>query len=818
MEFIDYAPAQVPVRIPEQHRERENKAAVALLIIGQDDATELALIAEAAPSDHIVAGMPTTDAWNLATGTPDPDLEKILRVPDPAGDPVVLPTTVTIIPEISPTSSATAYDAMSDLITHLKREGAGNVRIAELPPRSAGLAALLDGKDSEKRAAYIVRLTENAKPLTGRRPSETKGKAPASGVKVPRVVWEKGVIANYSEDDPETPTSILMEAAVRRIRTVEVWDDLNDRARDSVEQIHDLEVAVRSNGRLVESVLENIPDEHLKDPRAWLKRLPDSLGTDVNIATAAGAEKEIEGAIRAAERDLLERQAARTRTGWAEIEGEHLFMHPGGAIGENGQTHRAMSILPEAVNDLILPDPAQMTADREREVARQQLDALNEMETELFYGSCIGLMVHSIAGLGVGGTVNIAAEAGAGKTTVLEALGGWAGPHFGHGGEPMGTFDGSVPLVRELGLGLHDFFTTIDDSRERTTEKGNANQADAIDQISRRGYKGGAAGHRVKKKNAKGDWVSRPADRTNVAFIFAGEEQPTGLRSTLQRFWPLHLNKGTAFRSGDAKKFITLTSGTGPSEHCAGLIRWLAVQINKAGSLAAWRESWADTRAALIASRRSFARLPRYAQVAAVPQLGLLIWLKYVESTGAITAVERQDLEATFAQQVTENMLAHQANVGELTPLWEQILNSLRSAVALGTAIYEGQTVTDFADPAIPHSELVPNANIAAIIGGVKKGRKGRGDYMALFPTAVMPLLRTSFTGRQFNSEQDLIEIFKPVSLKDGAKHTVPATISGQNIQAIAIPWTLWLGSSETVAVDDADDDLDDLDDDLPFD
>ncbi len=644
---------------------------------------------------------------------------------------------------------------------------------------------------------YVASLIERAKPLTGKRPAAPKAKN--GGVKVARVDWEAGRIAEYAGEDADSAVTLL-DAAVRRIRTREVLDDLNDAGHRNVVQIHDVKVAHWVDGRLHEEIITGITDEQLPAIRSWLGRLPGSRGVDIALAT--GKQEEIAEAIRQANKDQIERQIARTRTGWIEADGELMFMHQGGAITAFGNVTRAASELEGALQVISFPDPAMISPDAKRVLAENQIAALRELFSEHIYASIQGVIAHSVAGLGVGAAVCLYGEPGCGKTTMLSAFGAQASPEFGEGHDALGTFDGTVAMVSDLGKGLHQFFITVDDARPKDKEGllEIANQIKAFDRLSRRAYAGGSAGRVKKEVDAQGKWINGSADRTDVAIILAGEKIPPAIQSTLERVWSLQIPELDAFRSGNADKFKEFTELTGPSEHMASFIQWLAGQITEAGGLKVWRESWKAKRAEFVEARKETAAKIRYAEVAAVPELGFHIWLNYITSTGAQTLAEQQELEELVQKQFTTNMVRHQETTRTTSiTSWQSALDSLQAAIVSGEAYFfspgrnAGTSVPD--DHVLLKDGAAEGASTSTQIGEPHRvmlgahvsGRKGTGQFMAILPRVAFKLL-----SREFASESALIEAFQEVSIRDAGKRTKKVAMFGKGVAAICIPWELW--------------------------
>ena len=295
----------------------------------------------------------------------------------------------------------------------------------------------------------------------------------------------------------------------------------------------------------------------------------------------------------------------------------------------------------------------------------------------------------------------------------------------------------------------------------------------------------------------------------------AGEKMPPGIASTLERLWPVEVPVGTAFRAGNARTFEDLIAGDRPQRHMAAFIQWLAAQITDAGGIAPWREIW-KAKAQELQDARSEVRIAnrlgvRYAEVAAVPEVGFHIWLNYVESTGALSQEERTQLEKTVHAQFTANMIRHGNTVANVaTSTWESTLDSLRAAVTAGDAYIfapsEGDPVKyrepDAKDNTDTNTDGNTDVNLSGarsleqfmdvnlhreFLGSFVSGRGKTGAYFAMLPRTALKLL-----GREFASEAELIAAFSEIAIVDAGKRTKKVTVGKERVAAICVPWKLW--------------------------
>ncbi|MFE4948649.1 hypothetical protein ACFQ9V_00925 [Leifsonia sp. NPDC056665] len=787
------SPGATPLHITEAHiaLSGSGQAAHAVLFTGGAD---VAMISAIAPDGVVVAALDTIFAWHAGGERALKELKLVAR----AGE-------VKLALE-APITSGEDWDAVTALIGAIRLRGATKVTVLE----AKDLARLIAEEDAEDRAELFVNALRDAKLLTGRRPAnavdrkaELAKKRAAFDVAGAKVDLEKRLIGVpiFNEDGSEQLRPLMSAAAYRRV-TRTTFDDRNGGEDVAVSQDHDIEVSWFDHQGIPRSaVIKHVSEDDLPYPRRWLKRLPGGHGANIIVNDPRRNGATIAEAIRATDQELLEMRQGRKRTGWIELENtqdgftgtEVGYLHVGGAITENGNTQFASSVLP-GQEGTVYPDPWDVTPERERMVARNVFEAVMEMQRPIQFGAALGGAVHSLAGLGVRGMLNMWGPPGSGKTTCVAGIAGFAGIGYGFGGQLMSKFDGSPASLRRIGRGRHDNLVTVDDQRPKEDPKRQLDVLAAVDDMSRRGYEGGAAGFQVSVK-VDDEWTNSPPDNSDVFFISAGEGRLPGSLSTKERVFEVELPAKVAYRSGDARRFKELLGKEVTPYHAACLIRWLAGMINAAGGLAPWRAFQLAAREQIELELRPLVNSTRFAEVGSVFVLGFRIWLDYVESIHAITAEERSELEAAFRTHLEENIVENEkaAEAGDVT--WGDVITTLKQVLASGETYLIG-------DPRVNVSlELPVGADRRPPMGRCCEGRGGRENYVFINPVVALDALRKRF-GNRIADTTALAKLFSPISYRRENRLTLQSKIHGNTIEGIAIPVSYWEHNAAEAADD----------------
>ena len=405
--------------------------------------------------------------------------------------------------------------------------------------------------------------------------------------------------------------------------------------------------------------------------------------------------------------------------------------------------------------------------------------------------------MHAVAGLGVGAVPVLFGPKGSGKSTIAQAVTGHLTPHFGVDGNIMAAIDHSAKNTAKAGNGLESLFILFDDARKKRGFAGDA-QASAVEMVVRPGYAGGSAGHAANVQDrATGLWEIGSPDLSSPMRGIIGEQMPDGddLDSTKERFYPVGI-RGNIFKSGNSRQFEAHAINGLPPLHLALFIRWVLVQMEEAGSIAAWKEAQSKVRQELEDARSDLPVSIRVREVSSLVEHGMQIWFDYLLSVGALTPERRRELGTEAARIISETARFHGTTnvIPNDVPDYESILNSLRSAVATGQAWIPGWTALNGSVPVAPP---IPQSRM---LGGIVNGRGDNPQFLALLPRDVLAVLSTEKAFRDL-SERDLLKAFAGQSVTDGGgKLYKTVTLNGLRTKALAVPMTLWNGEEAAEA------------------
>jgi len=119
---------------------------------------------------------------------------------------------------------------------------------------------------------------------------------------------------------------------------------------------------------------------------------------------------------------------------------------------------------------------------------------------------------------------------------------------------------------------------------------------------------------------------------------------------------------------------------------------------------------------------------------------------------------------------------------------YDAILNSLRAAVATGSAYIQG------ADAEAPIPGSLPYNVI--FLGAEKRSRGGGESYMAMQPRDVLRILGTETRHRGL-TETGLRQAFAEIALTDSGRNDKKVRLNGQQTYALAIPMSIWTPTAE---------------------
>ncbi len=632
------------------HPERVGIAKHVVVVVGRDAA---AAAVKAAPTDAIIVAVAEV-ADLRASGVYSPVLAEAIR---PEGD-----STVTILLG-DHTARQQLWIQSGELAEHFKVLGVASVTFARCAA-GADLAATLAAVAPERQAATFAGILKEAKPTRGSKPARDKQSGTAGGVVVD---WLGGRIVRQNPDVPGMPME-LANFAMRRISTAAVFDD-DAGASEHSSLVHEVEIACKdgASGLIQTHIMHDVRDADLCDYaglRRVLARIPGGRGSGLIFQRIAADE--ILNAIRVADSDLVNERQIRGTTGIIEKDGRALFIHPGGAIGAEGETGLGRARVSINYRGIAFPDPALLSAEDEKLAAFNSMCLADEIGQHA-WGVAFGTLVNSLAGMPVGAVPFILGLPGSGKTTYGRAIGAHLSPAFGLGPKSsvMHTVDSTSAMAKRFGAGLDSLMIVVDDARQRGGKKDELQQ-EVVESLIRRGYSGMGAGDSALSQTADGKWDA-VLHTASPAVLMIGERIPVGLpASTLERLLPIRVEVSTAFKSGTAAAVESYASNTLPHRHLAALIRWLMARIDASGGFDNWIVQQSEVRQSLVERFDALAVSPRLQRTMALPAHGMLLWHAYLIELGLVTSEQRDAYMDSFFTKLVSEMLSF-TSVGELS-------------------------------------------------------------------------------------------------------------------------------------------------------
>jgi hypothetical protein len=218
----------------------------------------------------------------------------------------------------------------------------------------------------------------------------------------------------------------------------------------------------------------------------------------------------------------------------------------------------------------------------------------------------------------------------------------------------------------------------------------------------------------------------------------------------------------------------------------------------------AWRAHWVGGEQGIVDRKAKLPVSIRVREVAGVPHMGFVIWLRYLLEIGAINYDQALAAGKTARIVIDKTALEHGTlNVQTTTGTeFESILATLRSSIVgrQGYVRYLTAAVTSAADNTTKLLESDQDRFGARLVGVQKQGRSTKGGeaelFLAMQPADVLSLIHREprFKGM---TESELLKAFEEVSIKDGGKLTKMVLIDSQRVKTISIPWSVWTGAPE---------------------
>ncbi|TAK22966.1 MAG: hypothetical protein EPO40_27205 [Myxococcaceae bacterium] len=362
---------------------------------------------------------------------------------------------------------------------------------------------------------------------------------------------------------------------------------------------------------------------------ARMEWVETALGPRAVVAPGKGARDNLRAAL-----GYLSSPVTRQRcgfTGWVRHEGRWVYLHAGGAIGDEGAVEGLAATPPAPVDRFALPAPP-VGSELERAVGA--VVELLSMEPAAATVPMVALAFHAPLG-GSRCAVHVNGPADLGKSVRASLVQRLFGAGMHSKAPPVSWADGSTAVgISQVLARAGDALVMMDDLR---VSGGSRDEAEAakVDRVLRAHFNGASP----LKGRREGGGRTDPASRCNV--LSTGETLPKGsTASTLNRVVTVELDAPLPASIGELD---AMASGGVLAAGMAAYLRWLAPQVEDLRPRAR-----AEERAA--AARWGFSEKSRATELLGGLCLGMEYLLRFLAASGVSTAdVERHRARALAA-------------------------------------------------------------------------------------------------------------------------------------------------------------------------
>jgi Domain of unknown function (DUF3854) len=357
---------------------------------------------------------------------------------------------------------------------------------------------------------------------------------------------------------------------------------------------------------------------------------------------------------------VIPRHTVYVHTGWRSVGGRYVYLHAGGAIGEEGVVSGVEVRLAPQLARLVLPVPPE--GEELIEAVRTSVRLL-ELGPDQLMVPVLGAIYRSVLAP-ADFSVHCHGDSGRFKSEVM-AL---AHSHFG------GPFD-SRELLSWTSTGnsleglLHEtacMAAVVDDFLPGgLTARERERMLDAAQRVFR------AQGNRQGRSRMRADASIRPAKEPRGLLLSTGEEVPPGL-SQLARIWLVEQGKDAVSedRLTAAQDAAGLLAGA-----TAGFVRWLAPGMKAMRQQL--RSELKELRGGYQAAHR------RTSEIAASLEIGWRRFLVFALEQGAITDPERAELAGRVRAALLGGAALQARHQQEANPV-QRYISGLAGALAAG--------------------------------------------------------------------------------------------------------------------------------------
>lgn len=390
-------------------------------------------------------------------------------------------------------------------------------------------------------------------------------------------------------------------------------------------------------------------------------------GTRAVVLAGQGTADHLRCAIQLLSGDVPTRTVY-THLGWREVGGRWYYLHAVGAIGLDGAAAGIDVAAPDALARYELPAPP--TGDDLHRAVCASLDML-DLAADRITVPVLAAVVRAVLG-DVDHAIHLCGPTGVLKTE-LAAL---AQQHYGAGLDARhlpGSWSSTGNSLEAIAHAAKDAILVVDDFAPGGASGDVQRYHRDADRLLR------AQGNRSGRGRCRADGTVRAGKAPRGLVLSTGEDIPRG-HSLRSRLFVVEVERGDV----DLDRLTACQRDAAAglyAQSLAGYLRWLAPQYAEVrGRLRRERDELRDQ--ALAAGKGTHARTPG---IVADLMLGLRYYLAYAVEVGAITASERDRLDARAWAALGEAAAAQAAHHADAEPCGHY-LRLLGDALASGRA------------------------------------------------------------------------------------------------------------------------------------
>ena len=528
-----------------------------------------------APPDCLVIGIQGCSGWSH-DGAPLPEMS-LAVLGASASVTIAFDGDVSVNPNV--------WMAADRLAEVMRLDGAASVGFISIPGGGKiGLDDFLASRPEASRAGVLATMIASAKPKLPRRPAARKRST--ATISTPIVDIAAGSIYRpiNGEGGVVVGREVLLDASIRILRTVSVWDDLNDVKREKVDISHDVEVSFASPGaeEVTRVVAVGVPDRELANARLVLNRAGAEATAIAPNADVRNVDRLIESAIRAHGTEFRKFANEIKRTGWVRVGGEWVFAHVGGAItGSREDDPRTRAAVSERLQPVDFSKSYGRIVDFDGAI-EGFVDLWRSFKNPTVAAMLLGHAFGALAGMRPGGAPSLIGAHGSGKSTALRADMALLSPDFAE--RTLFSISSTGNAVGEAGRGAHNMPFAIDDFHYLRSPDRFRELSDALDLAIRVGY-----GEPRKSRLAAGDAgiTENPAERSAPALLYAGEIAVTA-PSALERTIEIQFKLGEELTDDNAGLMAAVAAAGAPQYIAARFLGAVCWAINTGGGERDW--------------------------------------------------------------------------------------------------------------------------------------------------------------------------------------------------------------------------------------